>query len=327
MLTLENIKSINIEVSSHCTARCPFCSRMNKKRRYSGHLITPADFEKLPKSLLEQLKLITFAGNFGDFSTNADLVPIAQYARSLNSKIVMGGDTNGMGQDASWWRKLGACFLDGGTFFAVDGLADTHSLHRIGTDFDIIVRNMKAFIQGGGAAYWKFIVFEHNEHQVHAAESIAKDIGCAGFVAVSSREYNNTLRKPQTYHFERKRDIFSKYAEDATETRCNPVSKGTIYIAADGTVLPCCLAHCMYITEHAADFKFMVPLVEQYKPEINFKTKPLAEILSGPFFRKVIAKAQKNNYCRMKCNRFKKEIRQQLVLQKNVFESDLAMSS
>ena len=323
MLTLKNLESINIETSSKCTARCPFCSRMKKKRAYGGHFISLSDFQKLPRNLFKQLKRISFAGNFGDFSTNPELVYMAQYLKSLNSSIIMGGDTNGMVQDASWWRDLGACFLDGGTLFAVDGLADTHSLHRIGTDFNTVLKNMQAFIQGGGAAYWKFIVFEHNEHQVHAAESMAKDIGCAGFLAVSSREYNDTLRKPQTYHFEMKHDIFSRFAEDAPETRCNPVSKGTIYIAADGTVHPCCLAHCMYITEHADDFQFVVPLIDQYKSEINFKTKPLEEIISGPFFKKIVAKAKQNTYCRMKCNRFKREIRKQLVLYKNKFNPDL----
>ena len=323
MLTLEDIKSINIEVSSKCTARCPFCSRMKKKRAYGGQLITYSDFKRLPDTLFKHLKRISFAGNFGDFSTNPELVKIAQYIKSLNRSILLGGDTNGMVQDTSWWRELGASFLDGGTLFALDGLADTHSLHRIGTDYDTVLRNMQAFIEGGGAAYWKFIVFEHNEHQIQTAESIAEDIGCAGFLAVSSREYNDTLKLPCTYQFEIKHDIFNRYAQGAPETRCNPVSKGTIYIAADGTVHPCCLAHCMYITEHADDFQFVVPLIEQHKSEINFKTKPLEEIIKGPFFRKVVAKAKQNTYCRMKCNEFKKEIKRQLVLHKTEFNPDL----
>ena len=42
-----------MEISSRCTARCPFCSRQQKKRPYGDHLITLDDFKRLPDDLFK----------------------------------------------------------------------------------------------------------------------------------------------------------------------------------------------------------------------------------------------------------------------------------
>lgn len=319
MLELKDIRALNVEASSQCTARCVFCSREQKIRPYDGHCLLLEDFKLLPREMIKGLKRITFAGNFGDLSTNRDIVAIADYLKSLNSKITLGGDTNGMVQSENWWQELGAYFSDGALVFAVDGLADTHARHRVGADFSTVIRNARAFARGGGMAYWKFIVFAHNEHQVEAAESLARDIGCKGFAAISSRDYNNDLRKPKSFQFDIKRNVFSHYLNTSPCALCNPIRKGLLYLAADGTVHPCCFAHCMYICQHNHDFRFIVPLIEKYLPEINFKTHPLETILAGPYFKAVLEQSRNNVYCRMKCSPHKKEIRQQLVLRETLF--------
>ncbi|MGD8243436.1 MAG: hypothetical protein PVF59_11435, partial [Desulfobacterales bacterium] len=72
MLTLDKIKGLNLEPSSRCNARCPFCSRQQKVRPYGGHQITLAEFKRLPPEMLRQLKWINYGGNFGDLCTNRD---------------------------------------------------------------------------------------------------------------------------------------------------------------------------------------------------------------------------------------------------------------
>ena len=83
---------------------------------------------------------------------------------------------------------------------------------------------------------------------------------------------------------------------------------------------PCCYAHLMYITEHNAKFDFIAPLVEKYFERINFKTRPLADIVRGSYFSEVFKKSGNNAYCQIKCNRFRKQIRRQLVLRDRFFE-------
>ena len=129
-LEIEAIKAINIEVSAKCNAGCPFCSRRQKIRPYPGQLISLADFKLLPISLIRQLRRLTFGGNFGDLCCNPDLVDIAAYIRQLNPNIILEGDTNSSHGDPGWWQTLGASFQKGAMVFALDGLEDTHRLHR-----------------------------------------------------------------------------------------------------------------------------------------------------------------------------------------------------
>ena len=319
MLKLRDISALNVESSSKCTASCAFCSRQQKIKPYGEHVLLLKDFKLLPREMIQGLKRVTFAGNFGDFSTNHDMVAIADYLKCLNGNIVLGGDTNGMAQSEDWWQELGTHFADGAIAFAVDGLEDTHARHRVGTDYNNVLRNIHAFARGGGMAYWKFIVFAHNEHQVEAAESRARDIGCKGFTAISSRNYNSDLRIPKSFQFDIKRNVFSHYLDMSPFALCNPIHKGSLYLAADGTVHPCCFAHSMYICGHNHEFRFIVPLIEKFRREINFKTRPLESILTGPYFKAVLEQSRNNAYCRMKCNSHKKEIRRQLVLHEKLF--------
>ena len=318
MLTLKHIKALNIEISSKCIAKCPFCSREQKIRPYGNHVITLADFKKLPQTLIKRLKWINFSGNFGDLSTNRDMVKIAEYIKQLNKNTVLGGNTNGSVQDEDWWRSLGQFFKDGSMEFSVDGLSDTHVIHRVGTDYHKIIKNIEAFTGGGGVAHWKFILFQHNEHQIDEAEKIARQIGCSRFMVVPSRDYGGQFKKAEKIKFQIKRDIFHSYDEKVMSTNavvtCRPLDNGSLYLAADGTVHPCCYAHCMYITEHNASFKFILPLIEKYYDAINFKTTQLEDILKGDYFNEILEKSKANSYCRLKCNQFRKTIKKELVL-------------
>jgi MoaA/NifB/PqqE/SkfB family radical SAM enzyme len=323
MLKLRDIKALNIEASSKCSAKCPFCSRNQRVRPYGGHQITLSDFKRLPVALFNNLRRVTFSGNFGDFASNPETIDITKYTQDLNEDIIVEGETNGSVQSETWWGALGALVQKGCVVFCVDGLEDTHGLHRIGTDFHRITRNIRAFTRAGGVAHWKFIVFKHNEHQIEKAEALASDLGCTRFYAVSSRDYDETLQKPKSLDFEIKRDIFFSYWEElrgaGEHALCKPLGNRSLYIAADGTVHPCCLAHCMYITEHNDLFGYIVPLIEKYQSEINFKTRPLEEIITGPYFEEVLETSKTNPYCMIKCSKYKKEIRKQLVLHDTYF--------
>ena len=318
MLSLDDIRGLNIELSSKCGASCPFCSRNQKVRTYGSHLLTLADFTKLPLTLLQNLKWITFAGNFGDMSTNPETVDIVSYLKSINPGLTIEGDSNGSLQNEDWWASLGSLLQDGNMVFSVDGLEDTNSIHRKGTDYWRILRNIRAFTGAGGVAYWQFILFKHNEHQVDAAEEVARKIGCRRFFVLTSRDYDETYQCPESIDVAVKRQVFHSYREKAMAkkevARCKPLYNGSLYIAADGTVYSCCLAHCMYITEHNAAFDFIVPLTRKYHHAINFKHTPLSEIISGEYFNEIFKLSRKNLYCIMKCNSFKKDIKKELVI-------------
>lgn len=323
MLHLEDIAGINVEISARCNARCPFCSRNKKIRSYGNHLITLADFKYLPPGLFDSLEWVSFGGNFGDPSTNPELPQIAEYIKQMSPAVSLMGDTNGSVQNTQWWHSLGSFFSDGIMYFSLDGMADTHAHHRKGTDFMKITRNITAFAEAGGIAHWKFILFEHNEHQVDKAEKMAEQIGCARFFVISSREYNNDCQHPRNTMFNLKEEIFSAYRQKTIsqneQALCKPYQNHSIYIAADGTVHPCCLAHCNYITEHEPSFLFIIPLIEKNIDRINFKTRPLEDIIGDSYFNEVLQVSKTNTYCMMKCNKYRKEALRQLILYDKYF--------
>ena len=319
MLTLDDIKGLHIEPSSRCNASCPFCSRLQKIRPYGRHTITLAEFKRLPAAMLQRLKWINFGGNFGDLATNAAFPEIVAHVHALNTGLVMGGDTNGSVQSADWWAALGRAWGRGMLGFCIDGLDDTHAHHRAGTDFGTILRNASAFIATGGPAWWKFIVFKHNQHQIDAACRMARELGFKGFYAITSRDYDDQLQAPDAFAVTIKRDLFQALGADRQAARCKPFHKGSIYIAADGTVHPCCQAHTMYITAHNRRFRFIVPLVERHLDAINFKTRPLEDILSGPYFDAVREQAPFCEYCRTKCGGALQAVRREMVVHQEAF--------
>ena len=50
-------------------------------------------------------------------------------------------------------------------------------LYRVNVDWKILQRNYRAYLKAGGLAWWQFIIFEHNEHEVHLVEEYAKNEG------------------------------------------------------------------------------------------------------------------------------------------------------
>jgi MoaA/NifB/PqqE/SkfB family radical SAM enzyme len=324
MLRLSHIKAVHLESSSHCAAGCPFCSRSQKKRPFPGQNISLEDFKLLPEILLNNLKRLTLGGNFGDLSCNPDLPGIMSYLRGLNPLVLTGGHSNGAVQDAEWWSELGASWGNGYIVFCIDGLADTHALYRKGTDFEKVITNLEAFIKAGGQAHWQFLVFEHNQHQIDQALKMARELGCARFFAMASRDYDDKLRQPRDLVVKHKRDHLAKALgrlnPEDRKALCKPLRKGSIYIAADGTVHPCCLAHCMYISEHNHEFDFIVPLIQRHLDRINFKTTPLEKIIAGPYFSQVFKESRDNRYCMKKCNRLRDQLKTELYVKEAWFK-------
>jgi hypothetical protein len=142
--------------------------------------------------------------------------------------------------------------------FAIDGLADTHSLYRIGTDFNKIIDNAKTFISAGGKAEWAYIRFLHNEHQVNEAKLLASDIGFQTFVMKDSSRwvggtqfpvYNNNNEithylEPSQYSEIKfiDKSVIDNYKQVVASTKidCYSLKSKEIYITAQGLVFPCC---------------------------------------------------------------------------------------
>jgi sulfatase maturation enzyme AslB (radical SAM superfamily) len=152
--------------------------------------MTLAEAQKIfPPEFLQQLALIEINGNFGDIVMSLHTLDIVEYfKRWVPASTNINISTNGGARDRAFWTKLAE--LDIEVFFCLDGLEDTHHLYRQNTLFSTVIKNAKAFIDAGGRAGWKMIVFEHNQHQVDACRELSKQLGFAQFFTIDQgRDY------------------------------------------------------------------------------------------------------------------------------------------
>jgi len=264
MFKFAELRRIHLEITNNCQAGCPMCSR-NINGGGDNPLITVNNWtlehfkNVINSEVLEHLEGINFCGNFGDPLLNNDLIEMAEHVVATNPSVSIHIHTNGSLRSTAWWARLATALPERHVVvFALDGLEDTHSIHRIGTDYNQIIRNASAFIQAGGIAEWTFIRFKHNEHQVESARSLASELGFNSFVMKDSSRFVIDTNFPVvdkqgnvTHYlqpadeskivFLKKQDIsnYKRIAEDST-IDCYALKYKEIYIDAFGRLFPCC---------------------------------------------------------------------------------------
>ena len=296
MFSFNELKNIHLEITNRCQASCPMCSR-NIHGGLDNPLIknqdwTINDFKHiLTNQVLQQLTGFYFCGNFGDPIINNDLIDMCSYSRDVNPNLYVRIHTNGGARTTQWWKDLAKALPPNhNVIFAIDGLADTHSLYRVGTDFNKVLENAKAFINAGGTAEWAFIKFKHNEHQLLAAEALAKEYGFARFTYKDSARFVATEQFPvydtdgnTTRYLEPPtgskinlitQDVIDNYKDvvAASEIDCYVVQTKEIYIDAYKNIMPCCFLASIpynYINTNDMTNNIRLEIQNQYKELVN----------------------------------------------------------
>lgn len=210
MFNFKDINSFQVETSTYCNLACPLCPRhiMGTSVLTPGlrqeHIMAPQW-----KKFLENMEGVVtednpcnlvFCGCHGDPCMTPDWEEII--IETAKRPYMIDVETNGSIKSAESWARVGKAIAEGEKkypniekviTFSIDGLEDTNKLYRIGVKHDRVMANAKAYIEAGGRARWKFIVFEHNQHQVEEARQLAKDMGFWEFdkhVSTRNFEYN-----------------------------------------------------------------------------------------------------------------------------------------
>jgi hypothetical protein len=299
MFNFSELDSVHLEITNNCQASCPMCSR-----NFRGGLDNPyikinewslSDFQNIfTEEVLRQIKNIYFCGNFGDPIINNDLDLMCEYVTAINPDLQIRIHTNGGARSQTWWKSL-VTKLPKNHFviFGIDGLEDTHHLYRIGTTYENVTRNAKAFIDAGGTAEWVFIKFKHNEHQVDKARQRAKDLGFSLFTVKNSTRFLEEKSKVvdksgnTMYHLEPPSnnqvtlispDMIKNYKTWVSESKidCYVLNNKEIYIDAYKKIFPCCfLASTPYNYTETSDLTFPV------RQEIKKQYSLLVDSLGG----------------------------------------------
>ena len=321
MYRLEDIRDIYLEITSKCQARCPMCPR-----RISGGPINPfIKLDEITLSLfqqwfepdfIKQLDSLFMCGNLGDPIISKDTLEIYQYLREMNPNIRLAMHTNGSARDTEWWQKLAQLKVK--VTFGIDGLADTHHLYRISTDFNKIIENAQAFITAGGVAKWHMLVFAHNEHQIEQCRTMSKDMGFVDFsIKHTSRFKQDYLQviddagrpthriKPTQTSLDMIPLAEAAQKEIKPHIVCKAQKYKQLYVSACGNVSPCCWLDMEWIPPMQES---RIDYMEKISEFPNLHRKTLKEIFNNGFFSKIEAQWSSAGLkeCTKQCGSFDK---------------------
>lgn len=305
---------VEVELTTRCQASCPMCSRNINGGISNPHLIdnewTIEEFITVfTNEFLNSVSAITFCGVFGDPLICSDIKEIVSYLKDKDNELII--HTNGSLRTVEWWKDFAKVMpKNHKIIFGVDGLADTHKYHRIGTDFDKIIDNIDAFIEAGGIAQVQFLEFDHNKHQYEKLHKLFTDMNVYFFRQHTNRfrnRFHNVVDKNGTilYHLKptKKSEIESFKDSDmplaitasvAKSVCCASLELDSVYIDSEKRIWPCCeTASIEYsaIRLNEPEYNKILPTlkkqIKQIKKElgtISVIEKPALEILSDNYW-------------------------------------------
>ena len=329
MYQYSEIKTMHLEISSKCNASCPMCLRNICGGALNPHLplseLSLEDIKRImPLDFLEQLNRIYMCGNYGDPIIARDTLEIFKFFRSANPSLNLSIFTNAGAKKPDWWRQLAQVINK--AHFSIDGLEDTNSLYRRGTDFNKIMENVRSYIDEGGYAVWDFIVFRHNEQEVEKAQQLSKELGFAEFIIKKTGRFfsnqksqvktkqvildkkgqpDGVLEMPKNPKYKnrslkKEEELSKKHGSihnylNQTKVACKVRGEKSIYLSAEAFVFPCCWTanqlYPWYFKKRSGQVWKLIEQLPEKEDSLSAKKHSIQEIVQGDFFQNLIPKS------------------------------------
>lgn len=319
-LMYDDIKTLHIEHTSRCNLLCPQCARTvegSVNPRLPMSSLTIEDYKNIfnDKKFAENLHRIFWCGNYGDSIASNTWLECAEFVRNIgvNSLQLY---TNGSARSPEWWEYLAKNVLNREydyVYFSIDGLEDTNHLYRVNSDWNKIIENAKAFINAGGNTRWDYLIFDHNQHQIEDAKTLAKKLGfrkimfkeTSRFIANNAfkgNEKNSTKnvldRKTKTTkhkieitksksarQFDRIIENYGSWENyvNTTPIKCKYQLMKAVYIDFEAKLWPCCwMGPSKYFDEKNIQKPQLEYLMNWYGENFNsLRTHKLKDILNS----------------------------------------------
>ena len=320
----EYVHKIQIDLTSHCNAKCGMCIR-NKD---GGDTLSTLELQHFDLELFRRIATqdtkgvfiseLTLNGNWGDSLMHPNIAEMIEMWIDAHPETTIWLHTNGSLRSKDYWQKL-ASVMSNATFawmvVAVDGTNSTHHIYRQNTSLEKIKENCKAFTLAGGRLKVITTLFQHNEHEIDAIEKIAKDVGAlehelrhshgdkvkmpSGHTIHKSTKYDEYVKeinsRDAVSNGNRRwydRDAFSvakEYLEDNTpKTKCPWFNDGEIQIDPFGVVWPCCHVSLQGVeTPYQVETDYAITA----RQENRLQDKSLFDILDSRWFTKTLSKS------------------------------------
>ena len=280
---MRSIRQLTTELTFRCNAKCPACHRqkpLSINLNDSKYTITLDKFKQLfSQELLQDLQWLVLNGNFGDSIMNKQFREILSYVKSQGTRLLI--HTNGGIHGHDYWTDVGNILTkDDIINFDLDGLWDTHHIYRINTKFENVFENAKSVISSTDAqVHWKYIVFEHNKHQVEEARALAEQ---TGFTTFSTVKTSRDIFAPKTGAFVHSKKT-KAYTEAKRQIHCVWDSWGKWYVSPEGLVFRCCWTGGHYYDQ--GEKRFYYP--PKFERMFNGFHVPIQKIISYNYWNKL----------------------------------------
>jgi hypothetical protein len=294
-ISIEKAKRLQIEITTFCNAACPSCERANYKvgTIYKRHLnsihVSLKQLQKwLPLEEMKSMEVFHLCGNIDEPTLNPEIFEICewleQYARVHIS-------TNGGTKNKEFWKKL-ATLKNMSVIFGIDGLEDTNHIYRKNVRWVKLHDNYSTYIKHGGLAFWQFIIFEHNKHQLEDAREKSIEEGFASFNTIHSMRENHEVEAVAN---ERVKETCVKCKATYDNDDLGDIG---FYIDVRGTVWPCCWMATSWTSNND-----IAPKTKHFghflAHNLNYDT--LQDIISGDLFTYLWENLGQFDICNQKC--------------------------
>jgi MoaA/NifB/PqqE/SkfB family radical SAM enzyme len=300
----QQIDQVQFDLNVTCNAFCPGCHRYTilDDQMYLNPFLsfnTSLDLEIIEQTMINKRIVdrpwVDFVGLVGDPIAHPKFIEIIDiiYKHKPNAHINI--HTNGGLKSPQFFEELATKLKNNQTLlqFSVDGLEDTNNIYRIGVSWKKIMENMTAFIDAGGNAIWKFIVFPWNKHQVDEAKILAESMGIE-FQLEKNRDENSPHMleyMEASEHINKKTKGPLGYKSPHSASSFNKIQNkcfdpNGIYINQNGRVLPCCMFNASLSDEQYRDE--MLPYInEDNENWNNLQYNTLEDIMNNKWWRKL----------------------------------------
>ena len=230
--------AIKIEPTGFCQLQCPGCAHNDIEYNKSFHKNDMLNEENLQK-ILEQFKkylLWVSLSHRGEPFLNKNLTSLIKIIHDNNIAVSLPTNFSiRMNEDKI--EQLARSGLDK-LFVSLDGASEqTYSKYRVGGIFNQVLLNVNYlanYKKKNGlkrpTIIWKFIVFEHNKHEIDIVKSTYKSLGFDSYVIENNRygkEMINIKAKEMNDRIRKKKNCYWLW--------------NLMVIQSDGGVKPCCL--------------------------------------------------------------------------------------
>jgi len=294
---------IELELSSYCNAKCPLCIRTMHPDKFELKHITLDDIIKiLPLDKIKEQKF-KFSGVLGDPLMNPEVLEIAQYLLANGSHCINFSTNAGIRTEELWYElgKLSNASNDLFVHFCVDGFKETNHIYRVGTDFDIIERNMLAYKHGGGHGAWIYIVFDHNEHEIELARERAKELNLEFITRTGMRNSLHNFTSMGHTKFEEFKELrntvtTNKVSKELIDSVvCKYVHDDEIFITYDLKLFPCCFLWDSYFRNYDS-IQEKLTFDDPSWNDLNVKT--IDEVIQHEYYQTVLEESWKPTHGR-----------------------------